>query len=335
MKTSFGKTKDGKEVTLYTIENDNVIIKACDYGAILVSFIDKKTGIDVSQGFDSVEGYIENQGAHIGASIGRTANRIEKGVLHLKGKTYQLPITNSGNTLHGGIQGFDTKMWSALEEKDRITFRYTSPDGEEGYPGNLYVKVVYQLLDHGVAIISEGTADEDTVFAYTNHSYFNCDQSEDATHHIVTIPADQYAPTDEHGLTLDSLYPVEDTPFDFRTPKEIDRDINDNHPQLIAGNGYDHYFDIAGTSMRTMAVMQGKKLALKMASDFPGFHMYTSNFSKGMHGKYGMIYNPRSAICFEAEYLPNGINYEDVKDKPIVQAGETLHHEIRFTLKSR
>lgn len=333
MKTNFGKTKDGKDVSLYTIENENVMIKACDYGAILVALIDKKTGIDVSEGFDSVEGYIENQGAHIGASIGRTANRIEKGILHLNGKIYQLPITNSGNTLHGGVNGFDTKMWAALEEKDQITFRYTSPDGEEGYPGNLYVKVVYHLLEDGVAIQVEARADQDTVFAYTNHSYFNCDQSDDATHHIVTIPADYYAPTDEKGLTLDSLLPVKDTPFDFRTPKEVGRDINDEHPQIKAGNGYDHYFDIEGTGLRHMATIQGTKLSLSMASDFPGFHMYTANFSKNMHGKYGLVYDPRSAICLEAEYLPNGINYDDVKEKPIVHAGEIMHHEIRYTIK--
>jgi aldose 1-epimerase len=335
MKTSFGTTKEGKEVTLYTIENEHVCIKACDYGAILVALIDKDTGIDVSQGFDSVEGYIANQGAHIGASIGRTANRIEKGILHLNGKVYQLPITNSGNTLHGGVHGFDTKMWSALEEKDQLTFRYTSPDGEEGYPGNLYVKVVYRLLEDGVAILVEGTADQDTVFAYTNHSYFNCDQSEDAMEHIVSIPADYFAPTDEHGLTLDSLLPVADTPFDFRVPKAVGRDINDEHPQIKAGNGYDHYFDIPGTGLRHMATIEGKRLALSMASDFPGFHMYTANFSKNMHGKYGLVYDPRSAICLEAEYLPNGINYEDVEDKPIVRAGETMHHEIRFTIKKR
>jgi|LAHS01.1.fsa_nt_gb aldose 1-epimerase len=333
MKTHFGKTKDGRDVTLYTIENDNVMIKACDYGAILVSFIDKKTGIDVSEGFDCVEDYIANQGAHIGASIGRTANRIEKGILHIDDKVYQLPITNSGNTLHGGVNGFDTKLWSVLEEKDQLTFRYTSPDGEEGYPGNLFVKVVYRLLDHGVAIISEGRADADTVFAFTNHSYFNCDESSDAMHHIVTIPADMYAPTDNHGLTLDEMLPVEGTPFDFRTPKEAGRDINEDHPQLKAGNGYDHYFDIKGEGMRHMATIQGKKLALSMASDFPGFHMYTSNFSQGQKGKHGVIYNPRSAICLEAEYLPNGINYADVKEKPIVRAGETLRHEIQFTLK--
>lgn len=335
MKSSFGRTKDGREVTLYTIENENVIVKACDYGAILVSLIDKKTGLDVSEGFDDVSGYIANHGAHIGASIGRTANRLGHAQFKLNGVTYQLADTGHGNNLHGGIEGFDAKLWSGLEEKNQITFRYTSPDGEEGYPGNLYVKVIYRLLEHGVAIISEGRADQDTLFAYTNHSYFNCDQSSDAMHHVVTIPAEQYAPTDNTGLTLDELLPVAGTPFDFRTPKEVGRDIKEDHPQLKAGNGYDHYFDIKGSGMRDMAVMEGKKLSLTMASDFPGFHMYTSNFSEGEKGKYDVAYVPRSAICFEAEYLPNGINYDDVKEKPIVRAGETLHHEIRYTLQNK
>lgn len=334
MKTDFGRTEDGRAVSLYTIENDNVIVKVCDYGAILVSLIDKNTGIDVSEGFDSVQGYLDNQGAHIGASIGRTANRIEKGLLHLNGRTYQLPINNNGNSLHGGMDGFDTKMWAALEEEDRVTFRYTSPNGEEGYPGTLYVKVVYQLLPDGVAVISEGTADADTVFAYTNHSYFNCDQSTSAMHHVVTIPAEKFAPTDNNGLTLDSLLPVAGTPFDFRQPKEIGRDINSTHPQIKAGTGYDHYFDITGSGMRTMASIQGKHLELTMSSDFPGFHLYTSNFLEGQKGKGGAVYEARSAICLEAEYFPNGINYADIVEKPIVHAGETLHHEIRFTLKN-
>ena len=333
MKTDFGRTSDGREASLYTLENENVILKVCNYGAALVSLIDKKTDIDVCEGFTSTEEYIKHQATHIGASIGRTANRIKDGRFSLNGKTYQLPLNNHGNTLHGGINGFNTKLFAAVEEKDQVTFRYTSPDGEEGFPGTLYVKIIYRLLDHGVSLINEGTADADTLFAYTNHSYFNCDQSEDAMHHLLTIPAEEYAPTDANGLTLDQLLPVEGTPFDFRTPKEVGQDIKADHPQIKAGNGYDHYFDIKGTGMRKMAVLQGKKLSLTMSSDFPGFHLYTSNFLTSPLGKYGMVYPARSAVCLEAEYLPNGINYEDVKDKPIVHAGETLHHEIQFVLK--
>lgn len=137
MQENFGKLKDGREVTLYTIENEHIIMKVMNYGATLVSLIQKDTGIDVVEGFDSVEGYLD-QTSYIGASIGRTANRIEKGKFHLNGKEYTIPINNNGNCNHGGIKGFDKKVWHAVEENDQITFRYTSVDGEEGYPGNLF-----------------------------------------------------------------------------------------------------------------------------------------------------------------------------------------------------
>lgn len=332
MKTSFGRIKDGREASLYTIENDHILIKVLDYGATLVSFVDKETGIDVVEGFDSVEDYIQYESTHIGASIGRIANRVEKGILHLNGAVYQLPINNHGNSLHGGICGFNTKLWTAEEEKNQITFSYTSPDGEEGYPGTLHVKVTYRLLDNGIAIISEGTSDVDTVFAYTNHSYFNCDGSNDVLHHTAVIYGDHFGPTDENGLTKDELMSVEGTPFDFRTPKEIGRDINIQHPQIIAGKGYDHYFDIDGFGLRNMVKISGQKLSVTMSSDFPGFQFYSSNFLKGEKGKNGMAYPARSAVCLEGEYFPNGINYEDIKDKPIVHAGKPLCHEIRYVI---
>lgn len=334
MKTKFGRTKDNKDTFLYTLENEKTIMKVSDYGATLVSLIDKETGIDVVEGFSSCEDYIANAETNIGASIGRTANRIEKGKFKLNGKTYQIPVNNNGNSLHGGIAGFNTKVFAAVEEENQVTFRYTSCDGEEGYPGNLYVKIIYRLLEHGVSIVSEGTSDQDTLFAYTNHSYFNCDQSDDVTHHLLTIYGNQYAPVDENGLTLDKILPVHGTPFDFTSPKEIAEGITMIHPQITAGNGYDHFFAIAGNGLRKMATLQGKKLSLTMSSDFPGFHLYTSNYLHGQMGKQGKPYSARSAACLEAEYMPNGINYADVKEKPIVHSGETMHHEIQFTLEN-
>lgn len=334
MKSEFGKLKDGRQVYLYTLENDHTIMKVMDYGATLVSFINKDTGIDVVEGFESVEGYLD-QTSYIGASIGRTANRIEKGKFTLNGKEYTLPINNNGNCNHGGLEGFDKKIWAAYEESDKVTFRYTSKDGEEGYPGNLYVKVTYQLLEDGISIQSEGTSDQDTLFAYTNHSYFNLEESEDAMNHEVKINADTYGLSDANGLTLDDLQPVEGTPFDFREFKQLSKDINEDNEQLKFGKGYDHHFAIKGEGMREMARCKAGKLEMLCESDFPGMHLYSANWLENKTGKKGHHYPERSAVCFEAEYMPNAINYDDVKEKPIVKANTTLKHEIRYTLKVR
>ncbi len=334
MQENFGKLKDGREVTLYTIENDHIIMKVMNYGATLVSLIQKDTGIDVVEGFDSVEGYLD-QTSYIGASIGRTANRIEKGKFHLNGKEYTIPINNNGNCNHGGIEGFDKKVWHAVEEDDQITFRYTSVDGEEGYPGNLFVKVTYRLLEDGISISTEATSDADTLFAYTNHSYFNLDESEDAMNHEVMVHAQKYGLSDANGLTLNQFEDVENTPFDFRTFKTLNKDINVDNEQLKYGKGYDHHYVIEGEGFREMAVVKGVKLELHAYSNYPGMHLYSANWLENKVGKKGHKYPERSAVCLEAEYMPNAINYPDVEPKPIIHASEVQKHEIQYRLKVR
>lgn len=332
MRTDFGQLKDGKKISLYTIENSQVICKVTDYGATLVSLIDKRTGLDVVQGFDDVEGYV-NHDAHMGASIGRTANRIEKGTFSLNDHVYHLPINNNGNSLHGG-DGFDRRKWLAVEEEKQVTFRLTSVDGDQGYPGNLFVSVTYRVVGRGISIKVEGTTDTTTIFAYTNHSYFNLDQSESALDEVAQIPASQYGLVDANGLTMNHFENVEGTPFDFRNPKPLGQDIDRDHPQIKNGTGYDHYYPIEGSGLREMAVVKGKKLSLTMLSDFPGFHLYTANFLDGLKGKNGATYNKRSSFCLEAEYCPNCINYKDMVEQPIVTADKPSVHEIRFTLKN-
>lgn len=330
MKSFFGHNKEDKEVYLYTLENNHFIMKVTNYGATLVSLIHKDTGIDTVEGFDSCEAYCD-QDTYIGASIGRTANRIEKGIFTLNENEYHVPVNNNGNCNHGGIDGFDKKLWDAEEKENEVRFTYTSIDGEEGYPGTLHVMVIYRLLDDGISILSSGNAEEDTLFAYTNHSYFNLDGSEDAMCHEVKIMADHYGLSDANGLTVDCFEPVTGTPFDFRSFKPLKKDIAKENEQLKFGNGYDHFYPVSGNGMRDMAICRGEKLEMKMASDFPGFHLYTANWLSGKKGKYDHCYGARSAVCFEAEYCPNAVNYDDVADKPIVRKGETLTHEIRYT----
>ena len=328
MKRSFGKC-DGREVFLYTLENRNIRFSVTDYGATLVSLEVLPFKRDVVEGYECVQDYMSHD-TYLGASIGRTANRIEKGTFTLNGKEYHIPVNNNGNANHGGIHGFDQKIFEAKQQDDAISFTYVSPDGEEGYPDTLHVTITYRLLENGIAIISNGRAEADTLFAYTNHSYFNLDESEDAMSHELMISADHYALLDETCLTLNQMVPVKGTPFDFTLSKPIGTDIDADDIQLHYGAGYDHHYPIDGTGMRQMAVLKGKDIQMTFSSDFPGFHLYTANWLNGAKGKKGHVYPARSAVCLEAEYIPNAINYPEVNDKPIVRAGETLTHEIRY-----
>lgn len=332
MKTEFGIAY-GKMTHLWTLENENVRMRVSDFGASLISLIDKKTGIDAVQGFDNVQGYLETRGICFGASIGRTANRTDRGIFHLNGKEYHLFINNGPNSLHGGEYGFDQKVFDGREEGNSVIFERLSPDGEENYPGNLQVKITYTLLDDGVSIRAEGTSDADTLFSYTNHSYFNLEQSDTVLDHELMIPADHYALSDENGMMKEFPASVENTPFDFRKFRKIGERINEENEQLKLGAGYDHWFPVEGEGMRTDAVLKSKNLELIVESDFPGVHAYTANWFEGWCGRYGVTYAKRSSVALEASYLPNAINY-DSAEKPVLRAGETLTHEIRFRLKN-
>lgn len=333
MRQDFGYDRNGRKASLFTLENSRFIVKLTDHGATLVSFIDKQSGIDVVHGFDSCEAY-ENQDFYIGATIGRTANRIEKGIFHLNGEEYHIPVNNNGNANHGGISGFNRQMFQAEDTSEAVCFHYLSMDGEEGYPGSLDLKVTYSLLENGLSIRYEALSDADTLFAPTNHSYFNLEGSEDAMHHQVKIHSSFYGLSDPNGLTMDQIVPVDNTPFDFRKFKEAGKDINQENEQLRNGAGYDHFYPIKGEGLRLMAEMTGGSLHLSMYSDLPGMHFYTSNWLDGIQGKYGHHYQRRSAICFEAEYMPNAVNYKD-QIPPILLRGKTTIHEIQYILKHR
>ena len=333
MKRSFGKCGE-RDVFLYTLENERIRFSVSDYGATLVSLEYLPLNTDVTEGYECVEDYISHD-TYLGASIGRTANRIGKGTFTLNGKEYHIPINNNGNSNHGGICGFDKKIFDTQVKEDQIIFTYVSADNEEGYPGTLHVSITYKLLENGISIISSGTAEEDTLFAYTNHSYFNLDESEDAIGHELQICSDRYALLDQTCLTLHQFEHVKGTPFDFTSFKQIGKDISADDIQLTYGAGYDHHYPVPGKGMRTMAVLKGKQIEMIFSSDFPGFHLYTANWLTGAKGKKGHVYPRRSAVCLEAEYMPDAINMPDDIDKPIVRKGETLTHEIRYEFSIR
>lgn len=334
MKKEFGRKPDGTPVSIYEIENEKMIMKVTDYGAALAALIDKETGIDVVQGYESAEEYAA-QTFYTGASVGRTANRIGNAVFELNGKTYHLAANNACNCLHGGIHGFNEKVFSAEEMSDRVVFRTVSPDGEEGYPGTLQLSVTYLLLPDGVEIITEAESDQDTLFAYTNHSYFNLDQSENAMDHEVKICAERFALVDENGLTLPAFREMKNSPFDFTAWRRVGDDIDADDEQTANAAGYDHFFPVEGEGMRVMAYCRGSRLQMKVESDYPGFHFYSSNYLEGIAGKYGMHYPRRSALCFEAEYMPNAVNYPQAEPKPVLRASDRQVHHIRYTFSGR
>ena len=227
-KTLFGKKLSGEDIYLYTLENEKFKVQLSDYGATLVAWIDKESGKDIVQGYPTAEQYQEED-TFLGASVGRTANRIGKGKFSLNGKEYTLFINNNGNCNHGGKEGFDKKMYAVSSTEDSITFSRVSPDGEEGYPGNLDYAITYRLSNQGLHIETTATTDQDTLFAYTNHAYFNLSESDSILDHTLVIPTDYYALLDETCLTKPEFHAVENTAFDFRQAKKIGQDINLYH----------------------------------------------------------------------------------------------------------
>ena len=333
----FGKLHDGADAHLYSIENDRIRLDVTDYGAGVVALVVKDAGIDVVQGFDSVDGYI-SQVPYMGASIGRVCNRIAKGTFRLNGTVYHTPVNNGPNTLHGGLSGFNAKLWTFTERPDGLQFDYRSADGEEGFPGSLDVKVTYELLEDGIAFTYSGSSDQDTLFAMTNHMFFNLDgpRSLSALHHKVAIPASRYGHVDKDGLAIGEFRDVQGTPFDFRSGMELGLHISEDQEDLKLGSGYDHHFCVDGEGFRRMVSCEGSRIAMEIRSDLPGFQMYSANFLDGTYagGKEGGRFPLRSAVCFETQYAPNAINY-DGQQKPILKKGVVETHRTEYLFKAR
>jgi len=342
MKEPFGKTLDGKSVDIYTFRNTNgVEARICTYGGILVSFKcpdrDGHMG-DVVLGYDDLNGYLTNS-PYFGAMIGRYGNRIARGKFTLDDVTYTLVTNNGPNALHGGIKGFDKKVWKARvvpgDEGPSLELTYTSKDGEEGYPGTLKVKAVYTLLpDNGLRLEYTATTDKDTVLNLTQHSYFNLAGKGDVLSHKVFIDADKFTPVDSTLIPTGELRPVEGTPFDFRKPTAIGERIGQDDRQLKFGNGYDHNFVLnhkmghLDVIARVTEPTTGR--VLEVLSTEPGLQFYTGNFLDGtIVGKGGEVYNFRNAFCMEPQHFPNSPNQYDFP--PVVlRPGQVYHNTIIF-----
>jgi aldose 1-epimerase len=328
----FGHTKNGTPVELYTLRNTNgAEARISTYGGLVISLkVPDRNGHfgDVVLGYDNLASYIKDS-PYFGAMIGRYGNRIAKGKFTLDGKQYTLAINNGPNALHGGLKGFDKVVWepSILARPDgpAIQLRYTSKDGEEGYPGNLSVTAVYTLTeDNALKLEYTATTDEDTVVNLTQHSYFNLAGKGDILNHQVMIPADKFTPVDSTLIPTGELRPVAGTPFDFRKPTAIGARINQDNEQLKFGGGYDHNW-VINKEMGQLTVMArvyepATGRVLEVLSTEPGLQFYTGNFLDGkITGKGGWVYQFRNGFCMEPQHYPdspNQPNFPSVVLKP-------------------
>ena len=319
----FGKTSDGTQVDLYTLANSKGMqVSIATLGGIVVTLeVPDRSGkiADVTLGFDSLEGYLKGH-PYFGALIGRYGNRIAKGRFSLSGTEYTLARNNGENHLHGGLKGFDKVLWTAkeIQAKDGqvLELSYLSRDGEEGYPGNLQVTVVYTLTEaNELRMDYRATTDKETVVNLTNHAYFNLagQGAGDVLAHELFIDADRFTPVNGGLIPTGELRKVDGTPFDFRIPTPIGARIDGSDEQLVAGKGYDHNFVLKGKagSLRLAARVREPKSGrvLEVLTVEPGLQFYSGNFLDGtLTGKAGKIYKHRYGFCLEAQHYPDSPN---------------------------
>jgi aldose 1-epimerase len=320
--TKFQKEIDGKKTNLYVLKNKNGMQAAfTNYGGRLVSLLVPDSAgkpVDVVVGFDSVDGFVNSTEPYFGATIGRYGNRIAKGKFTLDGKQYTLATNNGQNTLHGGKKGFQYVVWDAAQPNPQtLVLTYLSKDGEEGYPGNLNVKVTYSLTDDNeLKMDYEATTDKKTLCNLTNHAFFNLngEGSGPILGHVLQIYADQYTPVDTTLIPLGKHADVKGTPFDFTTPETIGKRIEEPNDQLKAGKGYDHNYVLNGTEglgMTHAATVKGDKSGIKMDiyTQEPGLQFYSGNFMQSKNVfKGGAKDDFRTALALETQHFPDSPN---------------------------
>ncbi len=333
---------ENEAVTQYTLTNPNGMqVSIINYGGTVTNILtpdkDKVMG-DVVLGFDSLAGYLQKGNPYFGCLVGRYGNRINKGKFVLDNIAYQLPLNDHGNTLHGGVKGFDKVVWQAtkLSGDSSLQLTYTSKDGEQGFPGNLKVKVVYTLTaDNALQIAYTATTDKATPVNLTNHCYFNLSGGKEPTilSHVVTIHADKYTAVDSLLIPTGKLPDVKGTPMDFTTGKSVEKDI------ASVKGGYDHNWVLnkAGKGLELVAniydAATGRNLEVLTAE--PGLQFYTGNFlDSTLKGKNNWVYGKHAALCLETQHFPDGPNQPSFPNT-ILKPGETYQHTTvyRFSVK--
>lgn len=333
----FDTTIDGKKVKLFYLKNSNgVEMAVTNYGAKVVSLLTPdKDGKkeDIVLGFSDLKGYLGAKEEYYGGVVGRYGNRIAKGKFKLDGKEYTLFTNNGVNTLHGGKKGYNEVVWDA-EQKDpkTIVFHYLSPDGEEGYPGNLDITMTYELTDNNEFRITYGaTTDKPTVVNITHHSFFNLHGAGNGSvnDHVLSINADYFTPVDSTLIPLGKNIPVKGTPFDFTQPTAIGSRIEQADQQLKFGKGYDHNWVLnkKGDSLTLAATVlePASGRYMEVWTTEPGVQFYGGNFIDGSDKGKGKVYNFRGALCLETQHFPDSPNQPGFPST-VLKPGQTYKH---------
>ena len=306
-------------------------MEVSDFGATLVSLlIPDKDGklLDVVLGYDNPKQYEGPAGTFFGATVARNANRIGNAAFTLNGKEYKLDKNNGENNLHSGLDFQSFRIWEVKETNENsIVFALNSPDGDQGYPGEVNIEVKYTLTnDNEVEIEYLAVPEDETIINYTNHSYFNLNghASGDVLDHEVWLDAEAFTRADAASIPTGEITPVEGTPMDFRTAKTIGRDINEEYEAIIFGAGYDHNWCLNNNGKFAKVVelySDVSGIRMEVYTDLPGVQMYTGNFINNELGKEGVVYQRRQGVCFETQYYPDAINHDNFQS-PVFKKGE-------------
>lgn len=334
MKESFGLLPNGAQAFLYTITGGGITASVTDYGAALVRLLaPDRQGVtaDVVLGFSDANGYRTQDGC-LGATVGRSANRLKGASFTLNGTEYPLTPNENGNNLHSGPDTYYTRLWELKAQgADFLTFTLHSPDGDQGYPGNADISVTYRLDDQGgLHIVYDAVCDQDTVFNLTNHSYFNLaghEKTQQAMDQELTLPGRFFNPDDAQNIPTGELRSVEGTPMDFRQAKALRRDIDADYEPLHLQGGYDHNWEVCSDPCAILTdPRSGRTMAV--STDCPGIQVYTGNFLDAQ-GKDGIYYGKRTGIALETQFYPDALHHPDWP-QPITKAGEHYHSETVY-----
>ena len=335
MRKSFGRLPSGEETTLYTISCGRITATVTDYGAHLVNlFVPDKMGqtADVVLGYDDANGYRTGNGAFLGATVGRNANRIAGASFMMGDTRIHLTPNENENNLHSGPQNFHLRMWRLVSHTENsVTLELTSPQGDQGFPGKAVIRVTYRLdTQGGLHIVYDATCDRDTVFNLTNHSYFNLagqDRPEKAMEQTLCIPGRVFCPDDADNIPTGELRSVEGTPFDFRLPKPIGQNIGDDYEPLHLQGGYDHNFEVFCNPCAYLSDPESGR-TMAVYTDCPGIQFYAGNYLNEV-GKEGIRYDMRTGVALETQFYPDSVHHPEWA-QPFTKAGERYHSETIY-----
>ncbi len=307
------------------------------YGAKILRLLVPDTNgtlADVVLGFNTLREW-QTKETYFNAIIGRVANRIKNGRFELDGKIFQLPINNGTNALHGGVHGFNEKVWDVISHNDHeLVLQYHAADGEENYPGNLLVTITYAVKDTALSIRYQAVTDAPTIVNLTNHSYFNLngESSPSIRNHELQVFADAYTPFDETACPTGEILPVEGTPMDFRVPTLIGERIDD--PFFVPGRGIDNNFVLrkieGNNSPELAAIVRASGRKMEVYTTLPGLQVYTGNYVEENVGKGGTCYKPQNAVCLETQYFPDAPNHPSFPSI-VLRPGEEYCHTTVFS----